>query len=95
MSPRVAQAVGRTFAALRFRNYRLYFVSQIVSFSGTWMQMIAQSWLVLQLTGSGTALGATFETSQPGSATDRAPLSAATRPARRTRSRAPRPRAGT
>jgi MFS family permease len=58
VSPRVAQAVGRTFSALRFRNYRLYFVSQIVSFSGTWMQMIAQSWLVLQLTGSGTALGA-------------------------------------
>jgi MFS family permease len=49
---------GRTFAALRFRNYRLYFSSQIVSFSGTWMQMIAQSWLVLELTGSGTALGA-------------------------------------
>ena len=48
---------GRTFSALRFRNYRLYFLSQIVSFSGTWMQMIAQSWLVLRLTGSGTALG--------------------------------------
>ena len=41
----------------RFRNYRLYFASQAVSFSGTWMQLIALSWLVLQLTGSGTALG--------------------------------------
>jgi MFS family permease len=51
-------AVGRrTFASLRFRNYRLYFVSQIISFSGTWMQSIALAWLVLQLTGSGTALG--------------------------------------
>lgn len=49
---------SRTFAAMRFRNYRLYFFSQIVSFSGTWMQGIAQAWLVLELTGSGTALGA-------------------------------------
>ena len=48
---------SRTFAAMRFRNYRLYFFSQIVSFSGTWMQGIAQAWLVLELTGSGTALG--------------------------------------
>jgi MFS family permease len=47
----------RTFAALRFRNYRLYFVSQIISFSGTWMQSVALAWLVLELTGSGTALG--------------------------------------
>lgn len=47
----------RTFAALQFRNYRLYLSSQLVSFSGTWMQSLAQSWLVLQLTGSGTALG--------------------------------------
>lgn len=53
---------GRTFSALRFRNYRLYFFSQMVSFSGTWMQMIAQSWLVLRLTGSGTALGAVMAT---------------------------------
>jgi MFS family permease len=58
MSERMSGVAGRTFAALRFRNYRLYFSSQIVSFSGTWMQMIAQSWLVLELTGSGTALGA-------------------------------------
>ena len=47
----------RTFAALRFRNFRLYAASQLVSFSGTWMQSLAQSWLVLELTGSGTALG--------------------------------------
>jgi MFS family permease len=52
------EALGRrTFASLRFRNYRLYFVSQIISFSGTWMQSIALSWLVLELTGSGAALG--------------------------------------
>jgi MFS family permease len=57
VNARVAAISSRTFAALRFRNYRLYFFSQIVSFSGTWMQGIAQAWLVLQLTGSGTALG--------------------------------------
>lgn len=57
MNAAVTGAARRTFAAMRFRNYRLYFFSQIVSFSGTWMQMIAQSWLVLELTGSGTALG--------------------------------------
>lgn len=57
MNERVTALSGRTFAALRFHNYRLYFFSQIVSFSGTWMQGIAQAWLVLELTGSGTALG--------------------------------------
>jgi MFS family permease len=48
---------NRTFASLRFRNYRLYFISQAISFSGTWMQSVAQAWLVLEITGSGTALG--------------------------------------
>ena len=46
-----------TFASLKVRNYRLYFIGQAISLSGTWMQTIAQSWLVLKLTGSGTALG--------------------------------------
>ncbi len=54
---RVAVALRRTFASLRSTNYRLYFSGQIVSASGTWMQTIAQSWLVLKLSGSGTALG--------------------------------------
>ena len=58
MNDRVSAISHRTFASMRFRNYRLYFFSQIVSFSGTWMQSIAQAWLVLELTGSGTALGA-------------------------------------
>lgn len=57
MNARVEALGRRTFASLRFRNYRLYFFSQIISFSGTWMQSIALSWLVLELTGSGTALG--------------------------------------
>jgi MFS family permease len=41
------------------RNYRLYFAGQLISTTGTWMQSIAQAWLVLQLTGSGVALGVT------------------------------------
>lgn len=52
----------RTFQALSLRNYRLYFLGQIISVSGTWMQGVAQSWLVLQLTGSGAALGAVLGT---------------------------------
>ena len=50
--------VGRvTFAALAIPNYRRYLAGQSVSLIGTWMQMAAQSWLVLSLTGSATALG--------------------------------------
>jgi len=50
--------VGRvTFAALGVPNYRRYIAGQSVSLIGTWMQMAAQSWLVLTLTGSATALG--------------------------------------
>ena len=46
-----------TFRSLRTRNYRLFFAGQLVSVIGTWMQTVAQSWLVLTLTGSGLALG--------------------------------------
>jgi MFS family permease len=47
-----------TFESLRAsRNFRLYFLGQTVSMAGTWMQTVAQGWLVLQLTGSGTAVG--------------------------------------
>jgi MFS family permease len=46
-----------TFGSLRVRNYRLYFIGQVISVSGSWMQRVAQSWLVLHLTGSGVALG--------------------------------------
>lgn len=48
---------ARTFKSLRTRNYRLYFAGQIVSLSGTWMQSVAQAWLVLKLSGSGVDLG--------------------------------------
>ena len=46
-----------TFSSLKVRNYRLYFIGQSISLSGTWMQTIGQAWLVLKLTNSGTALG--------------------------------------
>lgn len=46
-----------TFRALRHRNYRLFFIGQSISLTGTWMQTIAQAWLVLQITDSKAALG--------------------------------------
>jgi MFS family permease len=50
--------LGRdTFASLANPNYRRYFRGQAISLIGTWMQTVAQSWLVLELTGSGTDLG--------------------------------------
>ena len=55
---RVGFAIHRTFHSVRHsRNFRLFFVGQAVSVSGTWVQYVASSWLVLQLTGSGVALG--------------------------------------
>jgi MFS family permease len=48
-----------TFQALAVRNYRLYWLGGLVSNTGTWMQRVAQDWLVLQLTHSGSALGIT------------------------------------
>jgi MFS family permease len=52
------KSIGRvTFASLAIPNYRRYIAGQSVSLIGTWMQMAAQSWLVLSLTGSATTLG--------------------------------------
>jgi MFS family permease len=47
----------RTFAALRHRNFRLFWFGQLISLIGTWMQSIAQSWLVLDITKSVFMLG--------------------------------------
>lgn len=47
---RLRLAGRQTFRSLRTRNYRIYFAGQIISASGTWMQQIAQTWLVVQLT---------------------------------------------
>jgi MFS family permease len=49
----------KTFSSLYVRNYRLYYIGQIISTSGTFMQSVAQAWLALELTGSGSALGVT------------------------------------
>ncbi len=43
--------------SLRYRNYRLFFGGQLVSLVGTWMQNVAEAWLVYSLTGSSAALG--------------------------------------
>jgi len=59
-APPIDAAASRrlgTFASLRHRNFRLFFVGQMISLVGTWMQRIAQSWLVLQLTNSPFLLG--------------------------------------
>lgn len=50
-------SLGQTFAALRHRNFRLFFAGQLVSLTGTWMQSTAQGWLVYDLTGSKALLG--------------------------------------
>lgn len=49
--------IPATFAALRYTNYRKWFAGQVLSLMGTWMQSVAQGWLVYQLTGSKFALG--------------------------------------
>ena len=59
----VSNASGRTFRSLRqHRNFRLFFAGQSISISGTWVQNIAQAWLIVELThspvGSPLALGA-------------------------------------
>ena len=57
----IGPAAGMSFAngarAFRHRNYRLYFGGQLVSLVGTWMQAVAQGWLILQLTGDPFLLG--------------------------------------
>jgi MFS family permease len=53
--------IGR---ALRHRDYRIYFLGMLVSFTGTWMQSVAQGWLIYRLTGSAWLLGLTGFASQ-------------------------------
>ena len=55
------QSAGR---ALRHRNFQLFFGGQLISLVGTWMQTVAQSWLVYKLTGSGLLLGSVGFASQ-------------------------------
>jgi len=53
-----------TLRALRHRNFQLFFSGQIISLTGTWMQSVAQAWLVYRLTGSSFLLGAVGFASQ-------------------------------
>ena len=55
----MSAAFNRTFLSLRVPNYRRYFTGQVVSLTGNWMQTVAEMWLVVQLTGSGVAVGLT------------------------------------
>jgi MFS family permease len=58
MTAALLRANRRTFASLRrHRNYRLFFVGQVISVSGTWMQNIATAWLILELTHSPVVVG--------------------------------------
>src|SRR5579862_9249714 len=55
-----AGAISQTFRALRHRNFRLFISGQAVSLIGTWMQNVAQAWLVYRLSHSELLLGATW-----------------------------------
>ncbi len=57
MSLIAQSAQNRTFSALRHSNFRWYFGGQLISISGSWMQVLAQGWLVFELTHSELALG--------------------------------------
>jgi MFS family permease len=56
-SPPATPSVRHALRSLRHRNYRLFFGGQLISLIGTWMQNVAQSWLVYRLTGSEVLLG--------------------------------------
>jgi MFS family permease len=52
-------ALRRSVTSLSVPNYRRYFVGQVISVSGNWMQLVAQMWLIVKLTDSGLAVGLT------------------------------------
>jgi len=64
VAPGQAMSLPLTFRALRHRNFRLFISGQIISLVGTWMQNVAQSWLVYRLTHSELLLGTTWFCSQ-------------------------------
>ncbi|HKH06417.1 MAG TPA: MFS transporter [Acidimicrobiales bacterium] len=57
MTDRLKLASAATFRSLHTRNFRLFFLGQLVSQAGTWMQSVAIIWVVLELTDNGLALG--------------------------------------
>ena len=58
-SQTLSSRLHATFISLRNPNFRVYFAAQIGSNVGTWIQITAENWLILQLTDSGLALGIT------------------------------------
>src|SRR5512137_3120896 len=52
-----ARRMPQTFRSLQHRNFQLYFAGQLISVAGTWMQVVAQAWLVYQLSHSELMLG--------------------------------------
>src|SRR5688572_30713940 len=63
-TPPPTRRLPHALRALGHPNFRLFFVGQLVSLVGTWMQSVAQSWLVYRLTGSAVLLGAVGFASQ-------------------------------
>src|SRR6516162_4776243 len=64
LSATPSRGLTHSFRALRHRNYRFFIGGQIISLSGTWMQTVAQSWLVYRLTHSELLLGTAWFCSQ-------------------------------
>ena len=56
----IRAGIRRTFGSLDSYNYRLFFTGELISHTGSWMQTMAEAWLVLTLTHNGAAVGATF-----------------------------------
>ena len=55
----MSAALRRSLASLELPNYRRWFTGMVISISGNWMQTVAEMWLILKLTNSGTAVGLT------------------------------------
>src|SRR6185437_15940497 len=56
-SPEWFEKIIAAFPALQSKNYRLYFFGQLISLIGTWLQIVAKGWLVLELTNSAFLVG--------------------------------------
>jgi MFS family permease len=63
-APSAPSRFATTLRALRHRNFQLFFGGQLISLTGTWMQSVAQAWLVYRLSGSALLLGAVGFSSQ-------------------------------
>src|SRR5271156_3282321 len=63
-TPAAGTDLPATLRALKHRNFQLFFSGQLISLIGTWMQSVAQAWLVYRLTGSSLLLGSVGFASQ-------------------------------